>query len=104
MGFTLIELLLMVVVLGILAAVVVFNLVGVFNSGGNAACNTELKGVQTAVSAYYDDNRGAYPTANGTAPGTVVMSKLMPTYLRTPPNSTGAITLKADGTALAANC
>lgn len=103
-GFTLIELLVVIAVLGILAGVVIFNIVGVSGRGSSAACQTDLKTVQTAVIAYYSDNSNAYPTSGGTVPGEVVMTDLTPNYMHTIPSSTGTVTLDANGTATAANC
>ena len=51
-GFTLIELLIVIVVLGILAAVVVFALGGVTGNAKASACNADAKTIQTAVYAY----------------------------------------------------
>lgn len=57
-GFTLIELLVVIAVLAILAAIVLFNVVGVTNRGTNNACDTDTKTVQTALDAYYSDHSG----------------------------------------------
>ena len=51
-GFTLIELLIVIVVLGILAAVVVFALGSVTGNAQAAACQADAKTVETGVSAY----------------------------------------------------
>jgi prepilin-type N-terminal cleavage/methylation domain-containing protein len=93
-GFTLIELLVVIAVLAVLAGIVIFNVTGVTNRGNLAACQTDLKSVQTASDAYYNDHAATYP-AN--------VAALVPTYLHTAPTSTGAVTWTS-GTVTAANC
>src|SRR5207302_678875 len=48
-GFTLIELLVVIAILGVLAAIVAFNVAGVHDRGGDAACRTDVGTVQAAV-------------------------------------------------------
>lgn len=55
-GFTLIELLVVIVILGILAAVVVFAVGGIDEKGQEAACKTDKKTLQTAEEAYFAKN------------------------------------------------
>jgi len=77
-GFTLIELLIVILVLGILAAIVIFALAGVTAQSAKAACNTDAKSIQTAVSAY-NGSVGGYPTT---------VAQIVPTYLHVWPTST----------------
>ncbi len=55
-GFTLLELLLVVFLMGILAAVIIPNMITFFGTGNLAAAKTELRNVQTAASGYYSEN------------------------------------------------
>jgi prepilin-type N-terminal cleavage/methylation domain-containing protein len=78
-GFTLIELLIVIVVLGILAAIVVFSLSGVSGQSKAAACTSDGKSIEVAADAYQASNAGTYPSA---------LSVLTPTYLHSLPVST----------------
>ena len=55
-GFTLIELLIVIVVLGVLAAVVVFALASVTGNAHQSACRADAKTIETAVGAYNAQN------------------------------------------------
>ncbi len=59
-GFTLIELLIVIVILGILAAVVVFAVGGIQDKGTTSACKAERKTIEVALEAYYAKHT-AYP-------------------------------------------
>ena len=67
-GFTLIELLIVIVVLGILAATVIFALGGVTSQSAQAACNSDAKTAEIAVQAYIpspDNPTNALPAKIG---------------------------------------
>lgn len=63
-GFTLIELLIVIVILGVLAAIVVFSVRGITDTGEEAACKANEKTARTAIEAYYANaGNGTYPAA-----------------------------------------
>jgi len=77
-GFTLIELLVVIAILSVLAAVVIFNVVGVKSTGQDSACSTDTSSVQTAVDDYENDNPGSSAVDSS---GAVNFSVLVPKYL-----------------------
>jgi len=50
-----------VAILGILAAIIVPNLVGFLTTGEVAAANTEVANCESAALAYFADNNGTFP-------------------------------------------
>jgi type II secretory pathway pseudopilin PulG len=83
------------VVLGILAAVVVFALGGVSGKSAQSACNADAKTVQTAVAAFDAENAGTTPTS-----ALLTGTTLGGPYLQSWPSNSGAnyvITLDGSG-------
>jgi general secretion pathway protein G len=83
-GFTLIEMLIVVIILGILAAVVVFGVSTFRDDSVKEACRTDKKQAETAIAAVIAKT-GLRPgdAAPGTAPAGV-----SPDYLKTWPSNT----------------
>ena len=76
-GFTPIELLIVIVILGVLAAVVVFAVGGITNNSEESACLTEKRTVETAIEAFRAQENN-YPGN---------MTSLVPGFLRDTPAS-----------------
>ena len=90
-GFTLIELLIVIVILGILAAVVVFAVGGVTNNGTLAACKADVTSVTTAAEAYLAQNGQNPPNIAALVPG-FLHSVPTANGLTLTPNSTSVTT------------
>lgn len=55
-GFTLIELLIVIAILGVLAAIIIPNVIGLLGRGGEEAQDTEFQSIKTAVAAMMTAN------------------------------------------------
>ena len=87
-GFTLIELLIVIVVLGILAAVVVFSLGGVTTQSAVAACQSDGATYETALAAAIAQG-GSITGAGGFTGATTTLNSALASYISTAPgNST----------------
>jgi type II secretion system protein G len=60
-GFTIVELLIVIVVIGILAALVITTFTGIQQKARNTERQTDIKAIHGQVEAYYAQN-GRYPT------------------------------------------
>jgi general secretion pathway protein G len=87
-GFTLVELLVVIVILGILAAVAVFAVGGTTDRGRASACKADVESVQAASEAYFVPNEGYAPS----------MAALVAAgFLRIAPSNTSGYTIGYSG-------
>jgi general secretion pathway protein G len=62
-GFTLIELMLVVAIIGLLATIAIPRFAGLIIKSKEAAVKGQLGGLQSAISIYYSDNEGIFPSS-----------------------------------------
>ena len=90
-GFTLVELLIVIVILGVLAAVVVFAVGGITDKGQTSACKADMSTVATAEEAYYANN-DTHTYATGAQLVTAGFLHSFPTATVSVNSTTGAVT------------
>jgi len=83
-GFTLVEILIVVVILGILAAVVVPQFARAVSDSSQTATFDQLTRVRRAVSYYFATNNGTYPTI---VAGDGTWGPMVPVYMRELPQN-----------------
>ena len=97
-GFTLIELLLVIVILGILAAVVVFSVRGITDRGSASTCKATLAATKTGSEAFYAKT-GAYPAGYDDLDGTAVAANKFLDTTQLTKSGVGNITVAPPGAA-----
>jgi type II secretory pathway pseudopilin PulG len=99
-GFILIELLVIIVILGILAAVVVFAVSGMTATGKASACTIEVRRVNTALQAFTAKSASnAFPSGTVVSGATGMFGQLEAAGLirQTAPGASAAYTPTYDG-------
>lgn len=90
--FTLIELIVVIVVLGILAAIVIPNVSSFQTEATKTAVESNVRNIQTSVDIYALENQGKLPTeklATPTSPQPIDLDELHPEMLRNSPKTKG---------------
>src|SRR4051794_8180497 len=100
-GFTLIELLIVIIILGILAAIVVFAVSSTRSDSVASACKTDLKSAQLSAEAV-NTKTGSYPAAqdDAVAPANGALLKTWPSsddYTLTYAKTTSGYTITVGG-------
>ncbi len=86
-GFTLIELMIVVAIIGILAAIAIPQFANMVAKSQEGATKGNLGTIRSALSIYYGDTEGFYPTVADAATGALNPLTVGQKYLKAVPNS-----------------
>jgi len=101
-GFTLIEMIVIIAIIGILAMITLPKLANSIRAANEGATKGKLASIRSALSVYYSDHEGAYPSSLEPLmqPGSKYLSGAVPLYTsRHGTNYTVAYSSQADGSA-----
>lgn len=84
-GFTLIEIMIVVAITGILAAIAVPKFADLVRKSKEGATRGNLGSLRSALSIYYGNNEGFFPSGSWATNSNVLNSTLVPTYLSAMP-------------------
>ena len=84
-GFTLVELMIVIVIIGILAAVAIPKFADMVDKSKEGATKAQLTAMRGALNVYYSDNEGKFPNIQGQTntptQNNVLETNLVPKYL-----------------------
>ncbi|MCW2857741.1 MAG: hypothetical protein JWR52_3356 [Marmoricola sp.] len=102
-GFTLIELLIVIVILGVLAAIVVFSVSNITNKGDKAACQSTVAEIDTAYEAAVAQGTATSTAVNVSTLGAYFHAGVAPTTVTNTAGTTVTLTTVAAADALVAS-
>ena len=85
-GFTLIELMIVVAIIGILAAIAIPKFADLIRKSNEGATKGNLGSMRSALSIYFADIEGFYPCGVDASPGSVLITNLVPKYIKSIPS------------------
>jgi general secretion pathway protein G len=96
-GFTLVELLVVIVILGILAAVVVFAVGGTTDKAQKSSCSAEKAALESAVEAYKASTTNYPGTITSLTTGNDKFLRKSPSWYTVAPAADGTLAYANDG-------
>ena len=98
-GFTLIELMIVVAIIGILAAIAIPKFADLIRKSNEGTTKGNLGALRSALSIYYGDMEGYFPTDDENDPSTVLIDSLIAKYIdRIPDTKVGPYHATANDT------
>ena len=81
-GFTLIELMIVISILGVLATIAIPKFANLIRKSREGATKGNLGSIRSAITIYYANNEGVFPTWAPEKTSSVLEDSLIPRYIR----------------------